>query len=494
MEQKNQRNSRKRLNSLILLVAFTAVMLIISTYAWFSSQKNVTISNLEGKVNVAEGLMVSLDADRWSQEVDFEDYDSTSSGTATYDKQVNGKYLSEIYADTENDLFIRNIVPSELIPVSTTGFVNSTPAQNTEISAWALGADDATGTGSEELKFFNGINVEGTELYSITEIDRDETVATEVDYPGYFAIDVFLQNSSKIDSDGADNTAGNEDDEVQGQAKEKLQLNTNSLLQLVTGGSELTGLQNTARVALAMYEPDATALADTAAAASTPASVYVTANQSQVLTAYKNAKISQVAIWEPNSDQHVDTIVTTNNKIDITQGGKLDTLYFTADTPNGTTRATFNATDKLPTLGLVAASTTAAESLTDATRTGIKNVYDWRTGTADATNGIIADNGWMKRQISLQTGKNPSGYTTADKGVRDLITTASSGAAIYEMGTESGAVTFDMYKNTVVKLRLYIWLEGQDPDCINHASHGSGVHLDLGLVKGQTPGDGASAS
>ena len=41
--ENNQRNSRKRLNSLVLLVAFTAVMLIVSTYAWFTSQRDITL-------------------------------------------------------------------------------------------------------------------------------------------------------------------------------------------------------------------------------------------------------------------------------------------------------------------------------------------------------------------------------------------------------------------------------------------------------------------
>lgn len=49
-----QKNSKRRLNSLILLVAFTAIMLIVSTYAWFSTQKTVSISNLTGTVKVAE--------------------------------------------------------------------------------------------------------------------------------------------------------------------------------------------------------------------------------------------------------------------------------------------------------------------------------------------------------------------------------------------------------------------------------------------------------
>lgn len=61
----------KPLGRLVFLVAFTAIMLISSTYAWFSAQKNVSINGIEGTVNVAEGLMISLDAKNWSQEIDL---------------------------------------------------------------------------------------------------------------------------------------------------------------------------------------------------------------------------------------------------------------------------------------------------------------------------------------------------------------------------------------------------------------------------------------
>ena len=40
-EENVQRNSRKRLNALILLVAFTAILLIVATYAWFSTQRSL---------------------------------------------------------------------------------------------------------------------------------------------------------------------------------------------------------------------------------------------------------------------------------------------------------------------------------------------------------------------------------------------------------------------------------------------------------------------
>ena len=39
--------------------------------------------------------------------------------------------------------------------------------------------------------------------------------------------------------------------------------------------------------------------------------------------------------------------------------------------------------------------------------------------------------------------------------------------------------------NSVTKVRIYVYLEGQDVDCINYASHGGGIELDFGLCKGE---------
>ena len=65
------KESRKKISSLILLTAFTAVMLIVSTYAWFTSQKDITLSNLRGTVEVAENMEISLDAATWKQEINL---------------------------------------------------------------------------------------------------------------------------------------------------------------------------------------------------------------------------------------------------------------------------------------------------------------------------------------------------------------------------------------------------------------------------------------
>jgi len=470
--ENNQRNSRKRLNSLILLVAFTAIMLIVSTYAWFSAQRNVTASGLEGKVEVAEGLMISLDAKNWTQAIDF-----------TAPLLDSGATLAAPYAAADEDdetydyTAGQNNLPAEMIPVSGNG--DEDLNTNTEMSFYngvvaSYNKDvDGAGTGTALDAY--------TEMYDITKSKAHTSLSTngasDLDYAGFYAIDLFLQNSSKIDT-----TAG----ESQGTSEETLQLNTNSLLKLLNAGSTsdyTTGLQNTTRVALAMY--NTTGLTNSASTVGTDASsIYVTANQQQILQAYKGAKISDIAIWEPNASTHTEYVQQNNNflVLDTT----VDGLYIAATATGnagGRQISKFTTTEVIPTYALTSGSLDAEQTLNkkvnNVAETGIADIYDWKTVTGTG----------MDRQIALQTDTE-SDYSIT--GVRNLVSITSPGANIYELGNEGDVVTFDMLQNSIIKLRMYLWLEGQDPDTINQASHGGGVHLDLGLVKGATPGQEAS--
>ena len=38
-------------------------------------------------------------------------------------------------------------------------------------------------------------------------------------------------------------------------------------------------------------------------------------------------------------------------------------------------------------------------------------------------------------------------------------------------------------QNSIMKARVYIWLEGQDPDCIDTASTGKSIDIVLGFTK-----------
>ena len=108
MKEKSQKNKRKsEMNAMFFIILIAAVMFIISTYAWFSTQKNVSITNLQGTVEVAEGLEISLDAQNWSNGI------------------VLGKEEGQLSIIDNAYTGHHNISPTEMLPVSTLGLVSS---------------------------------------------------------------------------------------------------------------------------------------------------------------------------------------------------------------------------------------------------------------------------------------------------------------------------------------------------------------------------------
>lgn len=347
------KESRRRLNSLILLIAFTAIMLIVSTYAWFSTQKDVTISNLTGEVQVAEGLEISIDGETWSQVIDLEKVDIK---TDAYDTN-------------------KNLLPEEMLPVSTLGE-----------------------TGGTDLSMLRGNVTNSIELSDIIACDETVKNISDAKYPGYIAFDIFLKNTSRGDTPNT------------------LQLNSNSSVGVLeSGGKAESGVQNTVRVGFALYN----SVADTLA----------TATEIISSTTGDSSTISNVAIWEPNSNDHVPYIVKNNNKI----VGK-----------------TFADQEKVDTFALK--KTAIGQT--------ISNIYDW--------GGTITH---LAKQNTLQTTKTDVGNYVIKEGVQDLLSATD------------GTSPFQLQPNKISRVRVYVWLEGQDVDCTNYASHGGGIEVDIGLVK-----------
>ena len=364
--EKRTKESKKRLKSIILLIAFLAILFIASTYAWFSTQKDVTISNLTGTVNVAEGLEISLNAKDWSQELDLSKLKITG---ATNDSYTGNK----------------NISPSELLPVSTTG-----------TGAGTIGATT--------MQMLSGTN-SGSTLKTVVACDESVTQASAPNYPGYFAFDIFLRNTSKANTPNV------------------LQLNHNSSVSVLTdSGNATVGLQNTVRVGLALYGATAEPL-DT---------------DTDIIAATTGAgkTISSVAIWEPNSNSHAAYTINYQKR-----------LY----------NITIVDGEETPTKTYAIASSAIGKTLSD--------VYK-------LTSGDVAE------QKTLKTTKSTDSYKIKE-GVQNLITTTSTGDT---------ATNFTIPANKVSRVRVYVWLEGQDVDCINYASYGGGIDVTLGLVKDATVG------
>ena len=114
---KEKKDKKKRLSSLLLMLFLTIILLTTSTYAWFTSNRNVQIANIDVNVTAADGIQISTDAENWKTVVSNADilkgYDGDTnmwSGIMSPVSTVktpnsNGKldmYLGEVKAD-END-------------------------------------------------------------------------------------------------------------------------------------------------------------------------------------------------------------------------------------------------------------------------------------------------------------------------------------------------------------------------------------------------------
>lgn len=64
-EKEKSQKSKKKLSSLLLMLLLTGVMLTVATYAWFTSNKTVTISTLDVNVETQGGLQISADGSTW---------------------------------------------------------------------------------------------------------------------------------------------------------------------------------------------------------------------------------------------------------------------------------------------------------------------------------------------------------------------------------------------------------------------------------------------
>ena len=68
MRQKNQRHT-KRVKNLIMICSMIAVVLSVSTYAWFIGMRTVNVSSFEIEIAATESLMLSLDGKKWGSTV-----------------------------------------------------------------------------------------------------------------------------------------------------------------------------------------------------------------------------------------------------------------------------------------------------------------------------------------------------------------------------------------------------------------------------------------
>ena len=147
MKSKNKRKSYK---TTLLVLLLTAILLIASTYAWFTSNRTVTVDSIQVNVAAVNGLQISTNASDWSAFIDADDI------------------LSNAYSGAVNRL------PDTLYPVSTAKGLNADGTMKMFLGSVETDKDSSHSTFGE---------------YLLTTTATDDSVAK----PSYVVFDMFLR-------------------------------------------------------------------------------------------------------------------------------------------------------------------------------------------------------------------------------------------------------------------------------------------------------------
>ncbi len=154
--KKSKRAANVRSSILVLLLI--AILLIASTYAWFTSNRVVTISSIDVHVEASSGIQISVDGINWKTVISNSDITAASD---TYSAAVNQ-------------------LPATMVPVSTAGVVSgdrmamyygvvtaNETTGNYELTATA--ETDANGTSGKYVAFDVFLKLDQAETIYLTE-------------------------------------------------------------------------------------------------------------------------------------------------------------------------------------------------------------------------------------------------------------------------------------------------------------------------------------
>ena len=159
MNKKEAREKRRKRKVFlaIIMILFTGVVLTVSTYAWFTANRTVTVSQIDVNVAAANGLQISVDGTNWKTVVSNEDIIGAIS----------------TYGTAKNQL---PTVDNSIVPVSTIGEV-----------------DETTGL----LKMYEGIIENNAAGNSILTATKTPVEANTTDSAKFVAFDLFFQVNEK---------------------------------------------------------------------------------------------------------------------------------------------------------------------------------------------------------------------------------------------------------------------------------------------------------
>ena len=383
MKKRNNKHE-KRVKKLIVACGLSAIILAVSTYAWFIGMKTVNVSSFDVKIAAIDSLSLSLDGKNFSDTV-----------------TIN----ADNYTTVNNSNNTNSWGGSGLVPMSSVGVINT---DSSRLTLYEKGSLTTTPGG-----------------YRIMASEVDNSAA---ETRGYVAFDLFIKNLSGEEYYPDQNVLN----------EEAIYLTPESEVTVGAEGAAESGIENSVRVAFAQIGRVISTTTDQATVTG------ITCAGGGAVTSICASRPAQ--IWEPNDTKHVDNAISWYTKSCNKRTGDDVTLdgSYTAD-PCGT-----------------------IEDGTHYQTYPISGVINY-TDNVDVYDGTEYNSYTKSIADEPTTGKlmNFNYFTDTDK-----------------MKTSVNRPTFmTLAPNSITKVRVYVYIEGQDIDNYDFASLGKQISINFGFTK-----------
>ena len=384
MKKRNKKHE-KRVRKLIVGTTLCALILSVSTYAWFIGMKTVNVSSFDISIATTDSLMLSLNGTDWDDEITINEEN----------------YNTDSYVGNTNSWGGEG-----LVPISTVGAMDP---DTSKLIMFEKGSLTATAGG-----------------YRLMSSRVNNTAGTEVD--GYVAFDLFIKNLS------GEEYYTNYDP----LNEEAIYLTPESTVKAsANGGEQNTGIENSVRVAFAQV---GRVIATTD-----------TANTITGINCAGGAGVTKICdqrdaqIWEPNDTKHVENAINWYNESCEKRTGA---DVFDEASYNGACGTVEDGT---------AYSTYVVSGVIDETDT--VDVYDGEdyNGYTDSISAEAEDG----KLVDLDT------FTDTEKNLQGV----------------NRPTFMTLAPNSITKVRVYVYIEGQDVDNYDFASLGKKISVSFGFTK-----------
>lgn len=452
--RKKREKTVKRSRRIVFAIGLTAIVLVVATYAWFIGITTVTVNPFEVNIVSTEGLQISLDGIHWEETLHvtkgiIEGTDPMYIG----DNPSADKYL--VHTSSESDTY-----------------TGEYPSANGNVNHWA-------GAGTTDPKGLEPVSSIGTLLTSnsqaqffakttmTSETGGYKLLAGDVTSPtssAYISFDVFLKNSS-----GSTYTQAYDKDN-----DEALFLQKGSTVLYNTQSSEVgQGIENSVRLgffALGRVNANNATTPDNPDTTKKALIQGISCTSATGVTNLCNLKEGESGsetdvprgynwnIWEPNDTAHIESSVTRFNHSCVK---RTDATTYSSEA------CTPIAGDPDP-VGLsngLYIDTYAVNSAIDSSTDPKVNIYDGLNGFTNSTGTFKLTN--MTGRVLTDTENK------VEETRNPLLYIAPA---------------------SITKVRVYIWLEGQDVDNFDLATIYQTLRINFGFTKDRYEADTTTSS